>query len=304
MRLLVTGAFPIRDNERQLLASLGQGWSVVDQMDESAPLLVDPRTIDAIVCNRLFDHHDLNAFTQLKGIQLLSAGMDQVNLEVIQSRSIQLFNAKDIYSIPIAEWTVGKILEIAKSSRMFYEQQTQNRWQKRRDLLEINGLTALILGFGDIGKAVAQRLRPFGVNVIGVGRRVVNVDDCDQFVLIEAVDHWLPQCDIVVICLPLNNQTEHFLNRERLQKCKPGSILVNISRGKIIEETALAELAASGHFRGIALDVFEQEPLPATSPLWAEPKALVTPHNSFVSSRNRERLFQLICKNLLRLNPS
>lgn len=304
MRLLVTGAFPIRDNERQLLASLGQGWSVVDQMDESAPLLVDPRTIDAIVCNRLFDHHDLNAFTQLKGIQLLSAGMDQVDLEVIQSRSIQLFNAKDIYSIPIAEWTVGKILEIAKSSRMFYEQQTQNRWQKRRDLLEINGLTALILGFGDIGKAVAQRLRPFGVNVIGVGRRVVNVDDCDQFVLIEAVDRWLPQCDIVVICLPLNNQTEHFLNHERLQKCKPGSILVNISRGKIIEETALAELAASGHFRGIALDVFEQEPLPATSPLWAEPKALVTPHNSFVSSRNRERLFQLICKNLLRLNPS
>lgn len=299
MQLLVTGTFPLREEERTTL--LNQGWTILELSDETAPFPGDPQTIDAIVCNRFFDHHDLKAFTQLKLIQLTSAGTDQMDLQAIQAQGIQLSNAKDIYSIPIAEWTIGKILEIAKSSRMFYEQQEQHHWQKQRDLLELNGLTAMILGLGDIGKAVAQRLRPFGVQVTGVGRRVVNEAACDQFVLIDAVDYWLPQCDIIVICLPLNQQTEHFFNRERLQHCKPGSILVNISRGKIIEEAALTDLVAAGHFRGVALDVFEQEPLPETSPLWSDPKALVTPHNSFVSHRNRERLFQLIQTNLAKV---
>lgn len=302
MQLLVTGAFPLRDEERTILMNLG--WTILEHRDESAPYSGNPKTIDAIVCNRFFDYHDLNDFSRLKLIQLLSAGIDQVDLQAIKSRSIQLCNAKDVYSIPIAEWTIGKILEIAKSSRVFYEQQQHHLWQKQRDLLELNGLTAMILGLGDIGKAVAQRLRPFGINVIGVGRRNVNEDACDQFVLIDAVDNWLPLADIIVICMPLNCQTEHFFDQNRLLLCKPGSILVNISRGKIIEETALADLVTTGHFRGVALDVFAQEPLSETSSLWDETRVLVTPHNSFVSPRNRERLFQLLQTNLQKVARS
>ncbi len=299
MQLLVTGAFSLRDDERTIL--LNQGWTILVHPDETASYPGDPHIVDAIVCNRFFDHHDLNAFTGLQLIQLTSAGTDQVDLEAIRARGIQLYTAKDIYSIPIAEWTIGKILEIAKSSRVFYVQQQQHLWQKQRDLMELNSLTAMILGLGDIGRAVAHRLRPFGVHVIGVGRRVINEAACDQFILIDDVDRWLPQCDIIVVCLPLNSQTEHFFNRERLQLCKPGSILVNISRGKIFEEAALTDPIASGHFRGVALDVFEQEPLSETSPLWSDPKTLVTPHNSFISPQNRERLFQLICTNLLKV---
>ncbi|NCA98771.1 MAG: hypothetical protein EOM70_05290 [Clostridia bacterium] len=302
MRVLITGAFPLQDDERTILQNLG--WTIEIHPDETAPYLGDPQAIDAIVCNRFFDHHDLATFSQLKLIQLLSAGIDQVDLQAIRSRGIQLFNAKGVYSIPIAEWTIGKILEIAKSSRVFQVQQQQHLWQKQRDLLELNGQTALILGLGDIGTAIAQRLRPFGVQVVGVGRRLVNEDACDRFILIETVDVWLPLADIIIVCLPLNSETEHFFSRERLQNCKPGSILVNISRGKIIEEPALADLVASGHFRGVALDVFEQEPLPETSPLWNDPRVLVTPHNSFVSPRNRERLFQLIQTHLQKVERS
>lgn len=298
MNLLMTGAFPLREDEQTLLAN--QGWTILEHLDEAAPFTGDPASIDAIVCSRFFDHHDLAAFSQLKMIQLTSAGTDQISIPEVEGRGIHLFNAKDVYSIPIAEWTILKILEIAKSSPVFYEQQKQHLWQKQRDLIELNGLKAMILGFGDIGTAIAQRLRPFGVSVIGVGRRPVHTEFCDQFVLVNEADRYLPDCDLVIVALPLNPQTLNYFSKERLALCKPGSILINISRGKVIDEQGLTELVAADHFRGVALDVFSTEPLPVDSPLWNDSRILVSPHNSFVSPRNRARLFHLICENLER----
>jgi phosphoglycerate dehydrogenase-like enzyme len=145
MQLLVTGAFPLEQAERKILAD--QGWQILEQPDEAAPLPADPADIDAVICNHFFDNHAIEEFPNLRLIQLTSAGTDQIAAAVRGNPGIRLYNAKAIYSIPIAEWTISKILEICKASAIFYEQQKQRLWQKQRDLIELQGLTAMILAW-------------------------------------------------------------------------------------------------------------------------------------------------------------
>lgn len=276
------------------------GFNVHFQTHESAPLEMDPALFEVVICNRLFDHLPISQFTNLRMIQLTSSGSDQLPLDALKQAGIEVLTAKGIYSIPIAEWVILKILELYKQSHTFYKQQDLHQWTKQRDLLELHGKTAAIVGYGDIGREITKRLHGFGVKTIGVGRRLIAAEYCDQYVLQGDVDQVLQNCDIVISTLPANEKTQNYFNVERLSCCKQGSIFINISRGAVLDETALLQLVESGHFRGAALDVFREEPLPSEHPLWACENILVTPHNSFVSEQNSTRLFSLIYDNLER----
>lgn len=300
--LLLSGAAQLSAAQIDLLRQ--DGWQVLVLPRESDPMPDGGYQAEAIVGNRILDHHPLDRFTQLRIVQLTSAGIDQVSPEQLAARGIALYNAKDVYSIPIAEWVVLKILELYKNSLAFQRQQQQQLWQKQRQLLELAGRNALILGFGSIGQAVAQRLQAFGVTVTAAGRRTEKPSGCDAYVQLNEVDSVLPTCDLVICALPASPQTHHFLNHERLSRLPDHAVLVNVSRGSIIDETALLGLLAEGKFRGVALDVFETEPLPSGHPFWTIDRVLVTPHNSFLSDRNIECLFARIRANLAqRIGP-
>ena len=296
-KLLLTGAFKYSREQLSNLEHLG--YEIVFVQDERKTLNIDVSDIDAVVCNSLFLYNDIKEFKNLMAIQLTSAGLDRVPLDYINEKGIQLFNARGVYSIPMAEWAILKILEIYKKSRVFYKNQERHKWEKQRELLELTDKTAAIIGYGSVGTEIAKRLKAFGVNVISVDRQVKKDEYVDESILIDDLDAALEKSDIIVLTLPLDDETKHLINEEKIKVMKDNAVLINVSRGGIIAETALIESLKKDKFLGVALDVFEEEPL-SESPLWDFENVIITPHNSFVSDKVNERLFELMIENLSR----
>lgn len=296
MKLLLTGAFNYSKEQIDIIKNLG--YEITFVQDERVHLDIDVSEFEAVVCNSLFLYNDITRFKNLEFIQLTSAGLDRVPFDYIKEKGIKLFNAKGVYSIPMAEWVVLKILEIYKKSKKFYHNQNEHKWDKQRDLLELTDKTASIIGFGSVGYEVAKRLKAFDVKVIGVGRRDIESDFLDEYYLINDIDVVLEKSDIVILTLPLTDETRHLIDKDMIENMKNNSVLVNISRGGVIDETALIEAIQCGKFLGVALDVFEEEPLSKYNLFWDLEDVIITPHNSFVSDRINERLSELILSNL------
>lgn len=302
MKLLLTGAFHYDSAQLERLGALG--FETVFVQDERQPLTIDVADINAVVCNALFMHNDIERFKSLQYIQLTSAGTDRVPVDYIFANGIQLHTARGVYSAPMAEWVVLKILEIYKKSRAFYEAQQKQQWIKQRDLQELTGKKAAIIGYGSVGAEVARRLKAFDVHITAVD---VTEPGPAQKQWIDALAHpgtmstILSESDIVILTLPLTEETRHLFDEKMIAAMKDHSVLINIARGGVIKEEALIAALKAGKFLGIALDVFEHEPLPENSPLWHFENALLTPHNAFVSEKVRERLFEVMFRNLAAL---
>ena len=296
MKLLLTGAF--KYTEEQLNILRGCGFEITYVQNELEKLTEDCSQFDAVVCNSLFLHNPVEEFTSLKAVQLTSAGFNRAPVGYLASKGIALYNARGVYSAPMAEWAILKILEIYKHSAVFSAQQKNKIWQKHRDLMELVDKRVLIVGTGSVGLECAKRLKAFDAQVIGADIYDSNSPFIDEFYPMEALTKVLPTADVVILTLPLNDKTRGLFSKEVLALMKDDSVLVNASRGAIIDETALTDILRDGKFMGVALDVFEEEPLSPESPLWTMDRVLITPHNSFVSDGNSKRMFALIYKNL------
>ena len=296
MNILITGAYNFTLDQENQLNELGH--KVIFLKDERLPLITDVSNVDIVICNALFLYNDITLFNNLKLIQLTSAGYDRIPLEYIKKNNIRIYNAGSTYSVPMAEWGILKILEIYKYSSFFLENRNRKIWSKKRNLKELCNSNALILGFGNVGKEIAKRLNIFGVNILALDK---NRDNSILEVTVASIDtlkEVLPMYDIIILTLPLVESTKHLFNREILNLVKDDAVLVNISRGGIIDEEALVSQLDKGKFRGVALDVFEVEPLPSESKLWNFENVLISPHNSFVSDLNDGRLFELFLRNI------
>ena len=219
-------------------------------------------------------------------------------MEYIKNNNIEIHNAKGVYSAPMAEWVVLKILEIYKNTKFFIKNQDNKVWEKKRDLLELTDKTVTIVGCGNVGSEVAKRLKAFGCKINGVARRKVQYDYIDKVYSMEELNEALKISDIVVLTIALNEETKHLFDKERFDVMKDEAVLVNVARGAIVNEEDLIEVLKSGKFIGVALDVMENEPLCVSSELWDFDRVLVTPHNSFVSDKTGSRLFGVMCENL------
>ncbi len=255
---------------------------------------------DVLVCYDPFERLDIKKMKHLKWIQISSIGIDQAPLEYVIEKGIKITNNRGGYSIPMGEWIVLKTLEIYKQSYSLYENQKDKKWRINRDVLEIYGKTIGFLGTGSIAAEAAKRFSGFGVNVIGLnsyGRGMENFDYCMPK---DRIDEFVGLCDVLVISLPYTKYTHHIVDENLMAKMKDNCALINISRGSIIDEKALIRALEEGKFMGVALDVFEQEPLEEDSPLWEMPRVIVTPHNSWMSQMRNERRFNMIIENLRR----
>ena len=293
MNILVTGAFQLNSDERKQLESAGH--KVFIHGNERAP--VDcPERYEAVVCNGLFLYNPIERFTSLRVIQLTSAGLDRVPLDDIRARGIALHNAAGVYSVPMAEFAVCGILQLYKQSRFFTANQMQHRWEKHRGLLELSGKRVCILGCGDVGCEIAKRLHAFGCHITGVNRTVRNLPDFDEVLPLDKLAEAASACDILVCCIALTPKTRGIVSAEIFGLLHDGAMFVNVARGALTDEAALTKWLQNG---GCAvLDVFEEEPLPESSPLWEMENVILTPHSSFVGEGNRERLITLIMKNI------
>lgn len=295
MKLLITGAWNADDTEIQKLCDLG--YSVCYMQDEKGELSEDVLDADGIICNGLFLYHDVKQFSNLKFIQLTSAGLDRVPIDYCNEKGIQVFSARGVYSIPMAEFAMCGVLQILKNSRTFYDNQKNALWQKDREITELFGKTVAIIGCGSVGDECAKRFSAFGCKVIGVDIFINEKPYYSEMVKLDRLDDVLSKSDVIILTLPLTKETVNLFDSKRFNKIKTGAILVNIARGRIADENALID-AISSKLLGAVLDVFETEPLSKESPLWSLKKVILTPHNSFVSDGNKERLFNVIISNL------
>ena len=296
MKLLITGAWNC--SEEQLNNIRAKGHEVVFMHQEKDELPCKPADIEGVICNALFLYHDIRTFKKLKFIQLTSAGLDRVPLDYINSHGIKIYNARGVYSVPMAEFAVGGVLGLYKKSNFFYENQKLKKWEKYRDLLELFGKTVLIVGCGSVGTECAKRFKAFECKVLGVDLFPYENEHFSEMTGLSCLDAKLSQADVVVLTLPITEDTKGLFNAARFSKMKKGAILVNISRGAVVEEEALLSALDKKLF-GAVLDVFEEEPLSNDSELWAKENVIITPHNSFIGDGNSERLYNLIVKNLV-----
>lgn len=294
MKTLVTGAFPLDTCRRELEAL---GLTLTFHQDERTPV-ENPHRYEAVICNGLFAFQDLSCFTDLKYIQLTSAGMDRLPVEQIRARGIEVRNAAGVYSIPMAEWTVMRLLELYKNAGQLAANQAAARWEKDRKWQELAGKTACVIGFGAYGAETARRLKAFGMTILAVNRTKKESPWVDTWYPLEELEAALAAADAVILAVALTEQTRGLMNARRIGVMKPGAVLINAARGALLEEDALLEALEEGRISGAALDVFREEPLPQDSPLWRHDRVLVSPHNSFVSDGNRSRLTDIVVKNL------
>ena len=286
MELLVTGAF---SGAKQHIRELEEkGHRVHFLQFEKDELPCPPDQIEGVICNGLFLFHAIEKFTSLRFIQLTSAGYDRVPMDYVKANGIQIYNARGVYSIPMAEAAVAGVLVLYRKMYVFRENQKRHFWEKHRDLLEISGKTVGIFGFGSVGTECAKRFEAFGARVVGVNSSWAP----------DKADLLLRESDIVICALPLTGSTGHYFNAERISLMKPTAVFVNLSRGGTVDTAALAHALADGRLYGAVLDVFEEEPLGTESPLWDMENVIITPHNSFVGEGNEERLWGAIRENL------
>jgi len=298
--ILITGATHFSKFQLAEIGNLGFDVTFIEQ--EQDEILFDISKFEIVICNSLFIFHDILQFISLKFIQLTSAGYDRLPMEYISSKGIKVKNAKGVYSTPISEFVIGRIIEIYKHIRTFNENQRKHIWEKIRDLDELSEKKAMIIGFGDIGKTIARKLQAFDVEINAVDIREPSAEE------LESVSSWsnlnsfknaLPEMDIVIIAAPSVNSTYHLFNEKTLMLMHNESILVNISRGSLLDLYALEHFIKQGKFLGVVLDVFEEEPLNQDSLLWDYPKVYISPHNAFVSKRNIGQLFNCALDNLM-----
>ena len=296
MNLLVTGAWNHAQDHLEQIRQMGHDVRFLQYEKDDLPCTYD--WVEGVICNGLFCHHSIEKFTRLRYIQLTSAGYDRVPMAYIREKGISVFNARGVYSIPMAEWADMSILEIYKDAYGFYRKQQQKTWEKGRSLLELAGKRAAIIGYGSVGRETAKRLAVFDVEITAVNRSRIEDDRIRNWIPLNRIDQALKQADIVILCIALTEETRNLLNADRLHGMKQGSVLVNMARGALLDEKELVGCLKEGRLRGAALDVFEHEPLLAESELWETPGVIISPHNSFAGDGAGERMAEVIRENL------
>lgn len=216
----------------------------------------------------------------IRWIHARSAGLDHVLVPEVVAHPARLTNGRGAFSAALAEFVLAALLFFAKDLRRLVAQQAAGAWEPF-DAQRLEGRTVGIVGYGDIGRAVAARLRPLGVNVLALRRRPgLSREDAlaSEMLPPDRLLEMMARADDVVVALPLIPETRGLVGREAIAAMKRTAVFVNVGRGPTVDEGALVEALEAGRLRGAALDVFEAEPLPAESPLWRLPNVLLSPH--------------------------
>jgi len=229
---------------------------------------------------------------KLKWLHSTAAGVAQLMYPELRDSGIVVTNPSGIFSVPMAEHTMGLLVALARNfpDSVRYQDDShwgqQDLWDKPQHLTELNGKLLLIVGYGSIGRELASRAHAFDMRVWGVTRSGKgDANYAEKLLPVAQLDEVLPQADYIVVAAPETAETAQLMNAARFAKMKRGARLINVGRGSLLDEAALLRAVESGALAGAALDVAATEPLSPDSPLWKAPNLFITPHTSGVSDR-------------------
>jgi len=239
---------------------------------------------------------------KLRWIQSVGAGVDQFVAAGVDGERVLVTNASGLSAPSMAEFVLGRLLEIWKRFREMEALQREHRYVQAYGRT-FRGSVVGIVGMGSIGGAVAERARALGAHVLGMRRSARPgdaPDPADELFAPGQLHAMLARCDAVVVVAPATPETRHLIDARALAAMRSGAVLVNVARGSLVDESALVEALRDGHVSAAALDVFETEPLPAESPLWELPNVYVSAHSSVSVDRYLDDIFELFVENLER----
>ncbi len=288
----------VENSARTLLeAELLRSGREVVWLEDEASLVHALAEIRVLVCGGLADI-DWSAATALRLVQVCGAGVDHVR-EGQLPPAATLLNARGIAGGEIRDHALAMMFSFARSLPRLAELQRRRRWEPfaAETLL---GKTLGVLGLGCIGRSVAGAGRALGMRVIGTRMADEAVAEVDQVFTAGQTRRVLAACDYVIVCLPATAATRWLLDADALAVMKRTAVLVVVSRGGIVDEDALCRMLREGALRGAALDVFEDEPLPADSQLWTTPRLLLSPHMAGRAHDDPRRAFTVLAANLER----
>lgn len=295
-KIVVHDQLPFEEKSIELIRRTAPAAQVVVATQEQLPA----ELVDAEI---FFGFHLPDVFRvarQLRWIQTTAAGLDKLLVPELVARNFIITNASGVHAPQVVEMAWALTLTVARRMPTFFARQQAHRWQWELPY-DLDGSTAGIIGLGGIGRRYASIAAAFGMRVLAVDLHSPPQSDSVAAVWkMDRLDDLLAQSDVVLVSCPYTPETRYLINRQRLDQMKPTAILVNIARGGIVDENALADALRSGRLAGAGLDVVETEPLPSESPLWDVPNLVITPHSAGLSPRRMHRLAEFFCQNLQR----
>jgi phosphoglycerate dehydrogenase-like enzyme len=273
----------------------------------------DPATLaahlgeaDVLVISGLWQNSLLEHTSRLSYIQSIGAGTDQFPRDELARRGIRLASARGVNYRAVSEHAIALILALARRLPEARDNQAKRHWRGmigdlagRED--ELGGKILAVVGLGQIGGRVAELARAFDMHVIGLRRDAAAGGPADEVRPMSDLESVLRAADYVALCCPLTPETERLIDGAALALMKPSAYLVNVGRGRVVDEAALVEALGAGRIAGAGIDVAVEEPLPVESPLWSMAQVLITPHTAGETRRYEDNVIDILEDNLARL---
>lgn len=262
---------------------------------------------DVVVVSGMWRNDLLASAGKLRFIQSISAGVDQYDKDALRAKGVRLASAQGSNERAVAEHAIALILAMSRQLHLGRDNQHAKVWRgmigdlsKRED--ELGGKTLVIVGMGRIGSRLATLAKAFDMHVIGTKRDPSKGAAAAHEVVADGkLLDVLPRADYVALTCPLTPQTEKLINAAALKAMKPSAFLINVARGKVVDEPALIAALNAGQIAGAGIDVTVEEPLAEASPLWTMPQVLVTPHTAGETRKYEDNVLDLLMENLDRL---
>jgi phosphoglycerate dehydrogenase-like enzyme len=262
---------------------------------------------DVLVCSGLW-RNDLPAIApRLRLVQSCSAGTDQYDRDVLRQAGIRLASGQGCNANAVSEHAIAQILALLRRLPEARDNQARRHWRgmmgdfaRRED--EAGGKTVIVVGTGRIGGRIARLCKALGMRVIGVRRDAAQgVDGADEVHGFRALAQLAPRADFLVLACPLTDETRNLVDAGVLAAMKPTARVINVARGRVVDEPALIAALREGRIGGAALDVTADEPLPQDSPLWDMPQVLITPHTAGETHSYEDNVLDMMMENIERL---
>ena len=262
---------------------------------------------DVLVVSMMWKNELADIAGQLKFIQSISAGTDQYDKQLLRERGVRVASAAGVNAQAVAEHAMALILALSRRLPEARDNQHARHWRgmigdlSRREM-ELAGKTLLVVGMGRIGSRLARLAKAFDMRVIAIKRDPsTGTEGADAVAGTERLHEMLGQADVVALTCPLTPQTQNLIDAAALAAMRPDAYLINVARGRVVDEPALIQALQEGRLSAAALDVTLEEPLPAASPLWAMPNVLITPHTAGETRAYEDNVIDILVDNLDRL---
>ncbi|MGI6643954.1 MAG: D-2-hydroxyacid dehydrogenase [Bacillota bacterium] len=298
----ILSARPWEDWEKELIAQVVEDAVFLEARAEPGQTLEDlVMEADVLYGFPRFPMDAIVRSPSLKLIHVASTGVDSLLTPEFRKSPIVLTNSRGVHADPVAEHALALMFAVAYGFRANHARQTARIWAETPST-RLYGKTAGLLGLGAIGQGIAKRCKGLDMRVIGLRRTTGDGGPyVDETMTLEGFPRLLALSDFVLCSLPLTQETLHLLTLREFTMMKPTAFLINVGRGAVIKEDDLVQALSFGIIAGAGLDVFEEEPLPSSSPLWGMENVVITPHAAGPASENRRKSFDILLENLGRL---